>query len=139
MLRLSVKHLHCFIPAKHKRFGYKIKFVQFHKSVIFSKFYLKGVKVPVRNISVGMQDRTYNVNKLEICSKLEIILKRILLKGLRFFFFDFDPCISYRFWILCLDLEQFLFSNWLVISLFWSMLYGPSLLQHMAAFMQIIW
>lgn len=71
--------------------------MQFHNSVTFSKFYFKGVKVPVRNISVRMQDRKYNVNKLEICSKLEIILKRILLKGLRFFVFDFDPCISYIF------------------------------------------
>jgi hypothetical protein len=64
--------------------------------VIFFKFYFKAVEVPVRNISVRMQDIKYNVHKLEICSKLEIILKHILLEGL-LFLFDVDPSISYRF------------------------------------------
>jgi hypothetical protein len=84
----------CFIPAKHKRLGYKIKFVHFHKNVIFFyKFYFKGIEVPVRNINVRMWDIKYNVNKSEICSKLVIILKHIFLEGLLFFLFDVDPSI----------------------------------------------
>jgi len=71
--------------------------MQFHNSVIFSKFYFKGIEVPVRNTSVRMQDVKYNVYNLEICSKLETILKHILLEGLLFLLFDVDPSISYRF------------------------------------------
>lgn len=61
--------------------------------MIFYKFYFKGIEVPVRNISVRMQDIKYNVHKLEICSKVEIILKHILLEGLLFLLFDVDPSI----------------------------------------------
>lgn len=65
--------------------------------MISSKFYFKGIDVPVSNISVRMEDIKYNVHKLEICSTREIMLKHILLEGLRFFLFDVEPSVSYRF------------------------------------------